>query len=358
MTTIVAIETWREGLPLTRPYSIAYQTVSAVELLFVRLLTDRGIGGLGSASPAIAVTAESVEACAQALSVERLQFLRGTDLRHLGTLLRRTREELKSTPAACAAVDMALYDAAACALGVPLVDMLGRCHRRLPTSITIGIKSAEEAVREAREYVNRGFRHLKVKVGSDMASDLDVLSRLRETFKHEVKIRVDANQGYTEEQTRAFFRATASLDLEFCEQPVPRRQTVCLRGFPSDYRARIALDEGLHSERDALLWASEPSPAGIYNIKLMKCGGITAARTIADLAHVAGIDVMWGCMDESRISIAAALHAAYASPATRYLDLDGSFDLASDVAAGGFLLEDGHLLTTDAPGLGVHADRA
>ena len=44
---------------------------------------------------------------------------------------------------------------------------------------------------------------------------------------------------------------------------------------------------------------------------------------------------MWGCMDES-VSIAAALHAAFASPATRYLDLDGSFDLARDIAAQGW----------------------
>ena len=62
---------------------------------------------------------------------------------------------------------------------------------------------------------------------------------------------------------------------------------------------------------------------------------------------------MWGCMDESIISISAALHAALASPATRYLDLDGSLDLARDVVDGGFVLEDGYMRTTDAPGLGL-----
>ena len=66
---------------------------------------------------------------------------------------------------------------------------------------------------------------------------------------------------------------------------------------------------------------------------------------------------MWGCMDESRISIAAALHAAYACPATRYLDLDGSFDLSRDPASGGFVLDDkGYLHVCDAPGLGVRLD--
>ena len=67
----------------------------------------------------------------------------------------------------------------------------------------------------------------------------------------------------------------------------------------------------------------------------------------------AGIGLMWGCMDESRISIAAALAAAFAAPATRYIDLDGSLDLKRDVVRGGFILQDGMMRLTDAPGIGV-----
>ena len=85
----------------------------------------------------------------------------------------------------------------------------------------------------------------------------------------------------------------------------------------------------------------------------MKCGGIAAAQRIAAVAETAGIALMWGCMDESRISIAAALHAAFASPATRYLDLDGSLDLARDVAEGGFTMVEGRMRTVEAAGLGV-----
>ena len=86
----------------------------------------------------------------------------------------------------------------------------------------------------------------------------------------------------------------------------------------------------------------------------MKCGGISPARADRRTSPKAPAStLMWGCNDESRISIAAALHVALASPATRYLDLDGSFDLAGDLAAGGFVLADGRLRTRDAPGLGV-----
>jgi L-alanine-DL-glutamate epimerase-like enolase superfamily enzyme len=85
----------------------------------------------------------------------------------------------------------------------------------------------------------------------------------------------------------------------------------------------------------------------------MKCGGMSGALEIANIAKNAGISLFWGCNDESIISITAALHAAYACPNTRYIDLDGSFDLAEDVVTGGFQLRDGSLHLTGQSGLGL-----
>ena len=97
-----------------------------------------------------------------------------------------------------------------------------------------------------------------------------------------------------------------------------------------------------------------PEPAcGIFNIKLMKTGGIHEALKIAVIAKNAGIDLMWGCNDESIVSIAAALHAAFSTSNTRYIDLDGSLDLAKDVVSGGFILEEGYMMPNGKPGLGV-----
>ena len=92
---------------------------------------------------------------------------------------------------------------------------------------------------------------------------------------------------------------------------------------------------------------------GIFNIKLMKCGGITGAFEIANIAKPAGIHLFWGCNDESIISITAALHAAFACPHTKYIDLDGSLDLAEDVVTGGFSIKDGYMYVNDEPGLGL-----
>ncbi len=344
-----------EAFGLTRPYTIAFRRIESVENVILRIETESSAVGLGAASPEPRVTGETPEACRDALGGDRLEWLAGRDVRDFEILCREAGERLPGTPAALAAVDIALHDLAAKERGLPLVEMLGRAHAELPTSITIGIKPLGETLAEAEEYLSRGFRVLKVKIGLDLEEDLERLARLREKVGPEVRIRADANQGYSAEDVRRFFAETASLDLEFLEQPLPANDVGAMRALPEPLRERIAADESLLGEKDARALAEPPRACGIFNIKLMKCGGVAPARRIAQVAGSAGIRLMWGCMDESRISISAALHAAFSCPATRYLDLDGSLDLARDVVSGGFVLENGTLRTTGASGLGVEA---
>lgn len=352
---ITDVEIRREPLPLSRPYTIATRRVEAVDLFFVVLRTKSGRRGLGSGSPAAHVTGETEADCAAALE-RGASALRGRDGRHTGSLAATVAAVTAGAPAARAALDMALWDLLGRHLGVPLVDLLGRRHEALPTSITIGIKPLDETLAEAAEYVGRGFRHLKVKVGLDLDGDLERLHRLRESTPPGTALRVDANQGYDVAGARRFLRATADLDLELVEQPLPAADLQGLRELqasvlPSD--PPLAADESCLAEADAFRLLAPPAACSVLNIKLMKCGGVTPGLGIAKVAETAGVGLMWGCMDESAISIAAALHAAYAAPTTRFVDLDGSFDLARDLATGGFRVADGRLHLTDAPGLGV-----
>lgn len=348
---IEAVEVWREHLPLTKPYTISRETIADVELSFVRIHAA-GLSGAGCASPAVEVTGESPESCRAALDAAS-HLLVGEEAFAIGRLARRLERELPATPAARAACDMALWDLLGRHLGVAVVDLLGRVHEALPTSVTIGIQPAAEAVEAAREYVAQGFRALKVKLGRDVGEDTDRLRRIREAVGPGVALRTDPNAGYDAGELRRYLAETASLDLEFCEQPVARGGEAAFDGLDAAERAGLAADESVHDLADAGQLLREPRPYGIFNLKLMKCGGISPAVRIAHLAEGAGVELMWGCNDESRISIAAALHVALASPATRYLDLDGSFDLARDLAGGGFVLADGRLHTAPGAGLGV-----
>ncbi|AGY57403.1 mandelate racemase/muconate lactonizing enzyme family protein [Gloeobacter kilaueensis] len=350
---IEAALAWVEDFPLSRPYTIAFKQVDRVQNVIVALRTASGLVGHGAAAPEAHVTGETQQACETALLDGALDWLVGCDIRDLAALTRQAAKRMAAQPAARAAIESALYDLLAQYLGIPLVRLLGQVHTALPTSITIGIKSLTETLSEADEYLGRGFRILKVKLGHDLEQDIERLFRLRERVGTSIPLRVDPNQGYSSAELELFVQRTATLDLEFIEQPVAAHLAESLRTLPDAIRSQIALDESLLDAHDALRWLTPPAACGIFNIKLMKCGGITPALQIAHLAELAGIALMWGCMDESLISITAALHTALACPATRYLDLDGSLDLARDIATGGFILKDGFLSVPDTPGLGV-----
>lgn len=350
---IVSARCWKENLELTKPYTITYTTVSAVENFFVAIELADGTLGFGAGAPADYVTGEDFAASFETLSTQLEPLLLGKDIRQFSNILRQIREVLAAFPAARAAIDIALYDAFSKHLGVPLAAYLGKVHEGLPTSITIGIKSLEATLAEAAEDVALGFQIIKLKVGLDVEKDIEVFRKLRETVGPAIKIRVDANQGYSLADLLRFVEGTRTAEVEFIEQPFKAGQYAQMLQAPEAVRLLCAADEDLHYAADAMRMAIPPQPYGIYNIKLMKCGGVNESLHIAEAAQRFGIGLMWGCMDESIISISAALHAALASPATRYLDLDGSFDLARDVVSGGFVLKNGSLYLTDKPGLGV-----
>ena len=348
---ITKVSSWREDFELSRPYTIAYRTIDAVANLIVKIETDKSLYGLGSASPGEHVTGETADECLEGML--GASWLEGVELETLRPHTDRLKKEMSGTPAGRVALEMALYDLVAKEKNMPLGAMLGLKHRSLPTSITIGIKSVEEAVREAQEYLNRGFQILKVKLGKSVEEDIERTLKLREKVGPKVGIRVDLNQGYAVDDFQEYFKAVEHANIELFEQPFPADDIEAMRSLPKNMKCLIAADESLIHEENAQALTEGENACGIFNIKLMKCGGITSAMNISKIAKEHGVDLMWGCNDESRISISAALHTAFACENTKYIDLDGSLDLGRDIATGGFTIKSGMMSLTDQPGLGV-----
>lgn len=347
------IDIERDEIALTKPYAVAYESKDAVEMMFARIETDTGLVGYGAGTPSEAVTGEVFNDSFQTLTDGRISELVGCDPRAIGGLIRGLREQLPGRPAALATVEIALWDLLGKCLEQPLVDLFGRHHNGLLTSVTIGISSVEETLEDAKQHLANGFSCLKLKIGHDLELDLERIAKLRERVGNDVVIRVDANQGYGPKDAIALFERTRAHDIELIEQPMKPELDGELRELPEALRDTIAADESVQVVSDAWRLTHPVPVTGIFNIKLMKAGGIAMARDIARVAHWSNRSLMWGCMDESAISIAAALHVAYGSRQTRYLDLDGSFDLSRDLAKGGFEVRDGRLFLTKSPGLGV-----
>jgi L-alanine-DL-glutamate epimerase-like enolase superfamily enzyme len=341
------------SIPLKKPYGIAGGDFDHVDLAFLEIELENGIIGYGSGSPAAEVVGETAEMTFENLCSGDVMMLKGCDIREYDALIRKLRERFPDRPGTMAAVDIALHDAFARWRGVPVAALFGACSGPLPTSVTIGVMGVQETLAEAEAYLSTGFRHLKVKLGRDPEEDIERMIRLHERFGHRAILRVDMNQGYDIRSFQTFLRRTVSVPMEVIEQPLPTGSEEDLRALPSDVRHLLAADESLKDVDAAKALSSGDPVFGIINIKLMKCGGIMAAREIAKVAAPSGIRLFWGCNDESVVSIAAALHVAYSCPNTEFLDLDGSFDLAEDLFRGGFVLRDGLMHLVGNAGLGV-----
>lgn len=349
---ITSLSYYKRYLPLKRPYTIARSTISSVEIVFLEVYLANGIMGIGSASTDVDVVGESPDDTIANLEKAAEQLLVGKDIRMFLGVIDEVRQVFPMQPGTQAAIDLALHDAFCKWIGIPVVDFYGRQHLRLPTSVTIGIKGIAETLEEAQEYRERGFRVLKVKTGLDVAEDVERMVKLRERFGDHFAIRVDANTGYDLGSLVSFMDATWELDIELVEQPLPPGNEAAIRTLPESIRKRLAADESLKNASSAVALCHDV-PYGIFNIKLMKCGGIAGAMEIATVAKQAEISLFWGCNDESIASITGALHAAFACRHTRYIDLDGSLDLAGDFVDGGFILQDGYMSLPEVAGLGI-----
>ena len=347
------IEVWSADLGNTRPYTIAFKTVDEVRNAFVEITLDNGLKGIGAANPSEYVVGESLDQTLEALHELNIEFLIGRDIREINQLTFEIWRKFPKNPGARAALDIALHDAFTRYLGVPLVKYLGQKIYSMPTSNTIGIKNVTETLKETEDYLKQGFKAIKVKLGKHLVEDIERVAKMREKYGYGYTIRIDANQGYNAAQTIEFYNKTKQLQIELIEQPLPARAVDELKSLPEEIRTKVAADESLLSPEDAMELIKPPRAAGIFNIKLMKCGGISQGLKIADVALHEGIDLFWGCNDESIVSITAALHSAFACTHTKYIDLDGSLDLARDVVKGGFILKDGLMYCSDEPGLGV-----
>ncbi len=353
MIRVQSVEAIPITFRLTEGYRIAGHSYTSADNIIVKVDTSDGRSGFGCSAPAAEVTGETAAMSLEALEDRLIPLLRASDASDPAGFARRAGDVAPRQPAARAAAEMALYDLAGRRGRVPLARLLGMRRQRLVTSVTLGIDEPVATLERARRYVADGFRILKIKVGDDRESDLQTIRLLRGALGPGILLRADGNQGYSEESARRFLGAVPKGDLELLEQPTAAGDLAAMRRLADEFDLPIMADESVQDAADAGRLV-EARASDLVNIKLMKSGGIGEALAIDRLCGGAGIGAMIGCMDESRIGIAAALHFALSAPGVERADLDGHLDIADDVARGGVRIEAGAILPLlDADGLGV-----
>lgn len=235
-------------------------------------------------------------------------------------------------PPGIAAIDTALWDLQAKKEGKPLYRLLGLTNDIQPTSITIGLNPPEVTSVRVPEMLERTHcKSLKIKLGSPQGVEFDKVhfeSAQAAAAPFKVKLRVDANGGWSVETAKMMIDWLAERRVDYVEQPLKEGNEDGLAELHRYSSLPIFIDESCRFAADVPKWADHID--GV-NLKLMKCGGITEARRIVSAARDRGLQTMIGCMGETSISIAAgvAIGALF-----DHIDLDSQLNLDPDPAEG------------------------
>lgn len=325
-------------LPLRHVFTISRGSVSVQPTLIVEL-TDGTHSGYGEATTNTYYGA-TLERMSEALEALRPQ-LASIDQIEPEQLWQQFAARLHEHSFAQSALDEAAHDLWGKQQGVPLTQLWGLNTADCPFSnFTIGIDTIEAMIEKMREVPD--WPIYKIKLGT--AGDLEIIRQLRKATS--ATFRVDANCGWTAEETIRNSHELKTLGVEFIEQPLPADDQKGNQLVFQQSVLPIIADESCVQEADVSRCQGQFH--GI-NIKLVKCGGITPARRMIQQARELDLRVMIGCMTESTVGISAI---AQLLPLLDYVDMDGAALLAHDIATGS-RLENGRCLFAEGNGTGV-----
>ena len=353
------IETTTVAVPLTKPFKTALRTVHTAESVFVKVICDNGLAGFGEAPPTHVITGDSIGSIRYAIEKVIAPQLIGLDLRNREAVFKKLNASMIGNSSAKAAIDMALYDVVSQGAGMPLAEFLGGFRTEVETDFTVSVNSPLEMADDAERYIANGFNVLKIKVGiDDIENAIDRIAEIRDRVGYDVKLRLDANQGWEPKAAvRAISRMEdAGLDIELIEQPVKAYDIEGLKYVTDHSMTPIMADESVFSPADALR-VLQLKAADLINIKLMKAGGIYNALKINTLAEANGIQCMTGSMIETKLGITAAAHFAASQPNITRFDFDAPLMLSEDIVAGGVIYNGRSVSLNTSPGLGLETTK-
>ncbi|HWD87487.1 MAG TPA: dipeptide epimerase [Mucilaginibacter sp.] len=351
---ITHTDIYRFSIPM-EPFTIATGTMDHAQNVFIRVHTDAGFYGVGECSAFPMIVGETQDTCL-VMAKEFARLWKGQDALDIPARLQQLHDFTAGNSTIKSAFDMALYDIAAKHAGQPLYQFLGGSRREVESDITIGIMSPEAMAAKAVEFKDSGAAILKVKLGKNVQDDIERIKQIRTAVGPEMRIRVDANQGWSFDGAFFVLNGISVYDIEFCEQPMRTWFDDRLPELKTLSPVKIMADESVFNHHDARKLI-ESNSCDYVNIKFSKSGGISEAKKIHDLASEKGISCMMGGMLESRIALSAKLHFVYASPNIKFYDMDTCMlGHLADPCVGGVKYNGYFISIDDAPGIGADAD--
>ena len=357
--TVERLSWTRYRIPFRQPFATSQGTEAQRHGFLLRLVTDEGWVGLGEVAP--------IPGSGSRVGIDVMTLLETVSLRLPDKPLEAVDDALCSVdrlhPSAVASVrcglDTAVCDALSQAAGKPVALWLaGQAAETVPVNATIALPDEVSAAEAAARAQALGFPCVKLKVG--MADGVEAerarVAAVRNAIGERLKLRLDANGAWDEEEAIATIRVLEPYDLEFVEQPVAFGNVQVMRRVREAVDTPIAADEDV-TDAEAAAQLLRAGAAQILVIKPMVVGGLRTARDIIEDAQSQGVTCIVTTSIDTGIGIAAALHLAATLPSPVLACGLATGDLlTTDLLASPLAIREGQMRRPDTPGLGVRLD--
>ncbi|WP_328375465.1 enolase [Streptomyces sp. NBC_00440] len=354
---ITAIEAIPYAIPYAKSLRFASGEVHTAEHVLVRVHTDNGLTGVADAPPrpfTYGETQQSVIAVIEKIFAPNLVGLDVLAREAVHGHLRRT----VGNPVAKSAIDMALWDLAGQALGLPVTTLLGGHGNSMRVSHMLGFDEPAKMAAEAERMRDRyGIRVFKVKVGRrPVRLDVEVCRALREVLGDEAELYVDGNRGWTASESARALRALDPLGITLAEELCPADDVLGRRWLVRQSPVPFVADESAVTPAEVTRSLLDGAATAI-SIKTARTGFTTSQRVLFQCEGM-GAEVVMGNQIDGQLGTACtvAFGAAYAASSHRAGELSNFLDMRDDLLTEPLTISDGRLTVRDLPGLGVAID--
>jgi L-alanine-DL-glutamate epimerase-like enolase superfamily enzyme len=248
---------------------------------------------------------------------------------------------------------MALLDLAAKTDKVSLSMYLGaRKHENIPVLKMLGMGSTEFMAGRAAQFVQQGYRFLKIKLGAGPAIDLERFKAVREAVGSGVNFTADFNGAYDAPTAIRVIEQLTPGGLTMVEQPVPADDITGMALVTRSVQPLVLADQSVNSPEDVAKIADSRAAKAV-SIKLLKLGGIRKSQAVVKACESMDLACHVGGTGTTRLVEAAQAHFISATPGIIVPSEIAEFEELEDDLVEGFEVVGGVLRVPDGPGLGV-----
>jgi L-alanine-DL-glutamate epimerase-like enolase superfamily enzyme len=263
------------------------------------------------------------------------RLLLGRDPFDSEAILADLDHRLRGMNQAKAAIDCALHEIAARALGVPLCTLFGgKVRSEFPVLRVLSLKEPEEMAARARALVDAGYRDIKIKVDGRLDLDAARVRAVRAEVGSGIALTIDANQAYTPKAAVRLAGKVVDLGVEIFEQPCNADDHAGLKFVTDHSPIAVEADESAGSLRDVFALVSNRI-VDLVSLKVPKLGGLRNTLSAARICEAGEIPCRLGAHVGPRLLTAQAMHLAASLPRLSFACEFGEFvRLENDITQG------------------------